>query len=109
MKWIKQNRTIVPGEVIRVELKPGEWIGVNKMPDPDDNRLFVIPNKKLENDTNETGYLYGIATGGFGLDIKSSGNAIFVEYVSCDYETTKNKEGEWETRWEKHWGVEVAE
>jgi hypothetical protein len=89
MKWVKMNRDLKEGDIIRCKItkkehpKYGQWV-------------------------------YAICSGeGFGCSMSTIGNAIFVIHENFDLEEVlkhrNDKEKvEW-SRWERFWGIDVLE
>jgi hypothetical protein len=86
-KWGKFNRNIKEGEIIR--FKPTE-VGPDKPPEDWD------------------GYVYGIARGGFGMNVESAGRAIFVKNESWSEKDSLGNIGV-DARWDTSWGIEIKE
>ena len=83
-KWKKMDRDLKKGEIIRFKAK-----------NP--------PNPPKDHD----GYIYGRATGGFGMSVDTIGNAIFIENEAWTYEDCLNKKSADSVRWERFWGIEI--
>ena len=85
LKWQRQDRDLKDGDIIRCK------VGNKEHP------------KYGE-------YYYSVCSGdGFGCNMQSLGNAIFVRHQNFDLEEVlknkDNKEGEYE-RWEAFWGID---
>jgi hypothetical protein len=117
MRWVKMNRDLKEGDIIRAKLQPGhiyymyddskkEEVTINK-DGTKSYKIKVIPDAQYQ--PKKPTYVYAVADGGFGMNMNSLGNAIFVKHISDVLQETKEKKSKWSGRWEAYWGIEILE